>query len=146
MIYLVSDHRGFNLKEQVKKYLTEQKIPFIDGGTDNADKIVHSNFYARAAAKYVLEHKKAKGVAICGSGFGMALQANRFKGIRAVACYNELMSERAVMHNNMNIICIGSEWTAFDEVKKMISKFLTTKPLKGRYLLRENMLDEDVTL
>ena len=108
----------------------EQKIEFIDGGTDNDKTIVHSNFYARDAAKFVLSHKKAKGIAICGSGFGMALQANRFKGIRAVACYNELMVERAVKHNNMNLLCIGSEWTNLDEVKKMITKFLTIKPFE----------------
>lgn len=143
MIYIVSDHRGYKLKEQVKTYLKEQKIPFIDGGTDNGETNVHANFYARDAVKYLLEHKKAKAIAICGSGINMVLQANRFKGIRAVACYSELMAERAVMHNNMNIMCLGSEWTNIDEVKKMITKFLTTKPLKGRYLLRENMLDED---
>ena len=144
MIYLVSDHRGYKLKEQVKEYLKEQKIPFIDGGTDNDEQIVHANFYARETAKYILEHKKAKGIAICGSGINMALQANRFRGIRGVCCYSELMAERAVMHNNMNVMCIGSEWTDIAELKKMITKFLTTKPLKGRYLLRENMLDEDV--
>ena len=145
MIYLVSDHRGYKLKEQVKEYLTEQKIPFIDGGTDN-EEITHSNFYARDAVKYLKEHKKSKGIANCGRGFAMALQANRFKRIRAVDCYNETMAVRAVEHNNMNILCIGSEWTDITEVKKMITKFLSTKPFKGRHLLRENMLDEDVVL
>ncbi len=142
MIYLVSDHRGFKLKEEVKEYLKSQDIAFVDGGTDN-EEITHTNIYARKAVDYILKHKKAKAIAICGSGMGMTLQANRFKGIRAVACYSETMAQRAVEHNHMNIMCIGSEYVNMFEVKKMINKFINTKPLNGRYLLRKNMLDED---
>lgn len=144
MIYLASDHRGFKLKEQIKQYLSEQNVKFIDGGTNNEEQIVHANFYARDAVKYLQAHKKAKAILICGSGINMALQANRFKGIRAVACYSELMAERAVMHNNMNIMCLASEWVVIDEVKKMINKFFATVPFKGRYLYREKLLDEEL--
>ncbi len=143
MIYLVADHRGFKLKEQVKQFLTEQKIKFIDGGAFDEERSDVEKF-VRDQVKYMYEHKTAKGIAICGSGMGAALQANRFKKIRGVACYNANMVVRAVEHNNMNVLCIGSEWTKIGEVKKMINAFLTTKPLKERYLIRENMLDEDL--
>lgn len=143
MIYLVADHRGYKLKEQVKEYLKEQKIAFIDGGANNEERS-DVEAYVRDQVKYMYAHPKAKGIAICGTAMGATLQANRFKKIRGVACYNQAMVVRAIEHNYMNILCMGSEYTKIDEAKKMINAFLTTKPLPGRYLVRTNMLDEDL--
>lgn len=143
MIYLVADHRGYKLKEQVKKFLTEQKIKFIDGGAFDEERSDVEAF-VRDQVKYMYAHPKAKGIAICGTAMGASLQANRFKKIRGVACYTEAMVVRAIEHNHMNILCLGSEYTGIDEIKKMIKAFLATEPLQERYLIRTNMLDEDL--
>ena len=82
-------------------------------------------------------------ILFCGSGFGMAIQANRFKGARAVVCFDVFDVEQARQHNDMNVLCIGADYTDFDTAKYMIEAFFETKFLKGRHKRRVEKLDED---
>ena len=77
----------------------------------------------------------------CGSGFVMAIQANRFKGARAVVCFDIFDVEQARQHNDMNVLCIGADYVDFETAKYMIEAFFETKFLKGRHTRRVKKLD-----
>ncbi|MEA2038081.1 MAG: ribose 5-phosphate isomerase B [Nanoarchaeota archaeon] len=125
-IIIGSDHAGFKLKEDIKKYLTELKYEIEDLGT-NSEESVDYPLIAQKVAKKVTE-TKAIGILICGTGIGMSITANRFKGIRAAVCYDELTAKMAKEHNDANILCLGSRTQTAENYKKVIETFLKTKP------------------
>ena len=92
--------------------------------------------YAKKTAKRVATKKSDVGILICGSGTGMAISANKIKGIRAAVCYNMQSTRLSRQHNNANIIAIGSRLTNNNMVMKLIKTFLNTKFEGGRHLKR----------
>ncbi len=115
----------------------------VDLGPDSLDQNDDYNDGAIAVAKNVLSNPESFGILLCGSAIGVNIQANRFRGIRAVACYNEKLAELARLHNNANIICIPADFIDFPTTVKCIKTFLSTTPLSDeKYLRRNNRLDE----
>ena len=134
-ISLSSDHAGFSLKEKIRKYLLKKKIKVLDlGPTDNNS--VDYPDYAKKVAKNVLSKKSKIGILVCGSGTGMAISANKFKKIRAAVCYNIASTRLSRMHNNANILALGSRLTNKQNAFKLVNVFLSTKFEGGRHLRR----------
>ena len=134
-IFISSDHAGYKLKEQIKKYLKTKKIICFDLGPSSNKKVDYP-IYAHKLAKRVKTSKKNVGILVCGSGTGMAISANKTKKIRAAVCYNPKSTRLSRQHNNANIIAIGSRLTKRNVAIKLVSIFLETKFEGGRHLRR----------
>ena len=97
--------------------------------------------YAKKVAKRIKSKKSDMGILVCGSGTGMSMTANKYKGIRAAVCYNEASTRLSRQHNNANIIALGSRLTKKNKVFKLIKIFLSTKFEGGRHKRRVRKLD-----
>ena len=131
-IYISSDHAGFNLKERIKKKFSK-KIIFTDLGTNNSKISVNYPEFAHKLCKKVAQNKQNMGILVCGSGMGMSMAANRHKKIRAAVCYSIKNTKLSRLHNNANIITLGSRLTKKNTAFKCIEVFLNTKFEGGRH-------------
>ena len=134
-ICISSDHAGYNLKEFIKTYFVKKEISLIDLGPFEIKSVDYRD-YAKKVAKRVSKKRSDVGILVCGSGTGMAISANKTKGIRAAVCYNAKSTRLSREHNNANIIALGSRLTNKKEVIKLIKIFLNTKFQGGRHLRR----------
>ena len=134
-ICIASDHAGFKLKENIKRFLIKKKISIIDLGP-NCEKSVDYPDFAKKVSLRVKSKKSQIGILVCGSGTGMAISANKTKGIRAAVCYNLKSTKLSRQHNNANVISLGSRLTKKENALKMISTFLSTNFEGGRHLKR----------
>ncbi len=130
-----SDHAGFHLKEYIKDFIINSKISIIDMGPFT-DKSVDYPDFAKKVSNRVSKKKSDIGILVCGSGTGMAISANKTKGIRAVVGYNVKSTQLSRQHNNANILCLGSRLTKKKDIKKIVSIFLDTKFEGGRHQRR----------
>lgn len=106
-IVIASDHAGFDLKSEIISYLKSKNIDVVDLGPDTAKTSVDYPDYAKKAVDFVLA-ENCLGILICGTGIGMSISANRFKGIRAALVGDTYSAKMTKRHNNANIICMGS--------------------------------------
>ena len=134
-IFISSDHAGFNLKEQIKKKFFK-KYKFQDLGTNNSKKSVNYPDYAHKLCKKVSANNKNIGILVCGSGMGMSMAANKHKKIRAAVCYSVKNTKLSRLHNNANIITLGSRLTKKNTAFKCIDTFIDTKFEGGRHTKR----------
>lgn len=140
MLYIASDHAGFELKEKLTTYLTKNGVEFIDLGTNSTESVDYPVF-AKLLAEKVLENTDNKGVLICGTGIGMSIVANRFKGIRAGLCKDAKTAVLTRQHNDANVLVLAGRSTSACRAKKILDKFLTTEFLGGRHANRINQID-----
>jgi ribose 5-phosphate isomerase B len=138
-ICIASDHAGYDLKEEIKDYLIKKSISVIDLGPFVKDSVDYPD-YAKKVAKRLVLRKSDAGILVCGSGTGMAITANKFKGIRAAQCYNKASTVLSRQHNNSNIICLGSRMLKYKEAFKYVMYFLNTKFESGRHQKRVNKI------
>ena len=131
-ICISSDHAGYKIKEFIKNELISLGISIIDLGPFS-EKSVDYPDYAKRVSKRVVAKKSDIGILVCGSGTGMAITANKTKGIRAAVGYNLKSTQLSRQHNNANILCLGSRLTKKKDIKKIISIFLRTKFEGGRH-------------
>ena len=134
-IFISSDHAGFNLKEQIKKKFSK-KYKFQDLGTNNSKVSVNYPYFAHRLCKKVSNNTKYIGILVCGSGMGMSMAANRHKKIRAAVCYSVKNTKLSRLHNNANIITLGSRLTKKNTAFKCIETFVNTKFEGGRHTKR----------
>ena len=134
-IFISSDHAGFKLKEAIKKYLLNKKLPFQDLGPNNNDRVDYPDF-AHKVAKKVKTSKNNVGILVCGSGMGMNIAANRHKNIRAAQCFNLKSTKLSRLHNDANIITLGSRLLTKKNALSCIGVFLNTKFEGGRHSKR----------
>jgi len=134
-IYISSDHAGFKLKESIKDYLSKKKINFQDLGPNNNDRVDYPDF-AHKVARKVRTNKKNVGILVCGSGMGMSIAANRHKNIRAAQCFNLKSTKLSRLHNDANVITLGSRLLSKKNALNCISVFLNTKFEGGRHTKR----------
>ena len=134
-VCIASDHAGFNLKEDIKNYLVNKKVSIFDIGP-YAYKSVDYPDYAKKVAKRIKGKKSDFGILVCGSGIGMAISANKIRGVRAAVCYNKTSTYLCRSHNNANILCIGARLTKKNNIGKIVSVFLKTKFEGGRHQRR----------
>ena len=134
-ICIASDHAGFNLKESIKDFLINKNISIIDLGPMNDNSVDYPD-YAKKLSNRIKLKKSDIGILVCGSGTGMAMSANKIKGIRAAVCYNMKSTRLSRQHNDANIISIGSRLTKKNTAFKLVSIFLKTKFEGGRHQRR----------
>ena len=138
-IFISSDHAGFNLKEQIKKKFSK-KYKFQDLGPNNSLISVNYPDYAHKLCKKVGTNSKNMGILVCGSGIGMSMAANRHKKIRAAVCYSVKNTKLSRLHNNANIITLGSRLTKKNIAFKCVEIFMNTKFEGGRHKKRVNKI------
>ena len=134
-IYISSDHAGYNLKENIKRKFKKKYI-FLDLGTDNSKVSVNYPDFAHRLCKKVSNDSKNIGILVCRSGMGMSMAANKHKKIRAAVCYSVKNTKLSRLHNNANIITLGSRLTKKDTAFKCIEAFINTKFEGGRHKKR----------
>ena len=134
-IFISSDHAGYILKEQIKKRF-KRKFLFDDLGTDNSKVSVNYPDYAHKLCRKISSNSKNMGILVCGSGMGMAMAANKHKKIRAAVCYSVKNTKLSRLHNNANIITLGSRLTKKNIAFKCIEVFVNTKFEGGRHKKR----------
>lgn len=138
-IFIGSDHRGVNLKEQIKQILAEDGFIVIDTKTQNNDSDDYPDF-AFEVGESVLENEGSLGILICGNGIGISIAANKVKGIRCARVVSEDDAFKAKNHNGANIIAIGAD-DKLEKVMEIISVFISTKPAdEERHLKRINKI------
>ena len=131
-IFISSDHAGFKLKEAIKIFLNKKRYKFTDLGPRNDDKVDYPD-YAHKVAKKVKINKNHVGILVCGSGMGMNIAANRHKNIRAAQCFNLKSTKLSRLHNDANIITLGSRLLNKKNVMSLVNIFLNTKFEGGRH-------------
>ena len=141
MIALGSDHGGYKLKEEIKKYLEEVGIDYKDFGTDSEERTDYP-IYAKKVAEAIQSKECDKGILLCKSGCGMAIVANKFKGIRAGLVINENEAKFAKADDDINVITIGGNNTSIEEAIKIIRMWLGTEFKGGRYQERIEMINK----
>ena len=134
-ICISSDHAGFEIKEFIKELLIKSKISTIDLGP-LSNKSVDYPDYAKKVSNRVSKRKSDVGILVCGSGTGMAISANKTKGIRAAVGYNIKSTQLSRQHNNANILCLGARLIKRKDIKRILSIFLKTKFEGGRHKRR----------
>jgi ribose 5-phosphate isomerase B len=134
-IFISSDHAGYKLKEFIKIYLSKKKLSFQDMGPYNANRVDYPDF-AHKVAKRVKTNKDNIGILVCGSGMGMNIAANRHKNIRAAQCFNLKSTKLSRLHNNANIITLGSRLLTKKNALSCVGVFLNTKFEGGRHSKR----------
>ena len=134
-IFLSSDHAGYKLKESIKLYLDKKKILYTDLGPFNGDRVDYPD-YAHKVAKKVKTSSNHAGILVCGSGMGMNIAANRHKNIRAAQCFNLKSTRLSRLHNDANIITLGSRLLKKKNVMNLVNVFLNTKFEGGRHMKR----------
>ena len=141
-IVLATDHAGFELKEHVKKFLSEKGFEIKDFGALEYDALDDYPDFIIPAAKFISEHKLI-GIIFGGSGQGEAMAANRIKGIRAAVFYDgpDDIIELSKLHNNANILSIGARFVSKKKSEEIINLWLSTDFEKGRHKKRIDKLD-----
>ena len=134
-IFISSDHAGFKLKEEIKSHLSKKKISFKDLGPFNDDRVDYPD-YAHKVARKVKTNKNNVGILVCGSGMGMNIAANRHKNIRAAQCFNLKSTKLSRLHNDANIITLGSRLLNKKLALSCVNTFLNTKFEGGRHIKR----------
>jgi len=143
---IASDHRGYEFKDQLSKWLTpiDKDLTFdISVFYDVGPHTEVKTDYPIIANKLAIEiSSKASnvGILICGSGYGVSISANRVPGVRAVVCRTEKEAEMARKHNDANVLCLGADFTSLQKAKSIIKTFFTTKFEGGRHQKRVDMM------
>lgn len=143
MIYLGADHRGFKLKEDVKKFLKETERDFIDmGNTVYEENDDYTDFAKLVAEKVSTNPEKDKGILICGSGVGVDIVANKFKGVRSALADDEATAKQSRAHDDTNVLSMPADEVNFELAKKIITIWLNT-PFSNRekYKRRINKIE-----
>ena len=134
-IILASDHAGFKLKEEIKRFLIKKRKKVLDLGTKNTNAADYPD-YAHLLSKKMKKSENQFGILICASGIGMSMVANKHKNIRAALCYNSKSTKLSRLHNNANVMTIGSRLIKKNVALKCVNTFLNTNFDGGRHSRR----------
>jgi ribose 5-phosphate isomerase B len=134
-IAIGSDHRGFNLKSKVVALLQGQGHDVVDAGSHTPDHVDYPDLAAHVGG-LVSRGEVDRGILICGSGIGMAIVANKFPGVRAAPCYDELTAEMSRRHNDLNVLCLSADMLGERLVDRLVEIWITTKFEGGRHARR----------
>lgn len=141
MLAIGSDHGGYELKEEIKKYLDERHIAYKDFGTYSAASVDYPDI-AYPVAKAVAEGECEKGILCCGTGIGISMAANKVKGVRAACCSDCFSAKLTRQHNDANILCMGGRIVGAGKALMMVELFLDTPYEGGRHQKRIDKLME----
>lgn len=134
-IALASDHAGYEEKEKLKKTLDEVGVQYDDLGTASSDPVDYPD-YAHKVAEGVASGKYDQGLLVCGSGTGMAIAANKVKGVRAAVAWNEEIARLARQHNDANVLSLAARYVPDEEQQKIVKAFFSSGFDGGRHQRR----------
>ncbi|MDY0213373.1 MAG: ribose 5-phosphate isomerase B [Desulfuromonadaceae bacterium] len=138
MLYIASDHGGFDLKKHLKECLREREIDCVDLGVESRDSVDYPDLAATLAHE-VMNDKDNLGILICGTGIGMSIAANKFHGIRAALVHDEFTARMAREHNNANVLVLGGRVLNPALACKIVQIWLNSVYEGGRH---QNRLDK----
>lgn len=143
-IALGADHGGYELKEQVKKYLNDKGFEVLDLGAHSTESVDYPEF-GKAVGNAVVEGKVDRGIIICGTGIGISIAANRIPGVRAALCTNTTMAKLTREHNDANVLALGARMVGDVLALDMVETFLTTEFEGGRHAARIAKIEKEKT-
>lgn len=132
---IASDHRGVHIKARLVQTLLSHGYEVTDAGTDSVEPVDYPDFAIRVAAA-IRDGRLDRGILICGTGIGMAIVANKFEGVRAAPCYDEVMVEMSRRHNDVNVLCLPGDLIGERPIDDLVLMWLRTNFEKGRHLKR----------
>lgn len=132
---LASDHRGVHIKSRLCQCLTNEGFEVVDEGTDTTDAVDYPD-YARKVADGIACGKLDRGILICGTGIGMSIVANKYPGVRAAPCYDEVMVEMSRRHNDINVLCLPGDLIGERSIDELVLMWLRTEFESGRHTAR----------
>jgi ribose 5-phosphate isomerase B len=136
-----SDHRGYHLKEQILAILQSKGHEVQDVGASGTESVDYPDF-AALVAKLVSQGAVERGILICGSGIGMAITANKFCGVRAAPCNDEVTAEISRRHNDLNVLCLSGDMLSPRAVERIVEVWITTPFEGGRHERRIEKIHE----
>lgn len=139
IVAITNDHAGVALKQLLMGEVSACGFTPLDLGTNTTDSVDYPD-YGNLVAKAVTDGRAHFGIAICGSGIGISIAANRHAGIRAALCSSGLAAELSRLHNDANVLCLGARLIGDAEAKECVKRFLTTKFEGGRHAARVSKL------
>ena len=134
-IFLSSDHGGFELKEKVKSFLSDNNFEYEDLGCSSLEPVDYPDF-AKLLSKKIKDNNNSKGILFCGTGIGISMAANRFPHIRAALCTSVEMASKSRKHNNANVLALGGRILEDNLALEIVKEFLHTDFEAGRHSLR----------
>ena len=140
-IILASDHGGFELKNEIKKYLQEQSYEVIDIGTNSSESCDYP-IYAKQLCSKIINKEFEFGILFCGTGLGMQIASNKIKGIRAVCVSDTFSARMSREHNNSNVLCLGQRVVGIGLAKEIVDTWLNAEFASGRHQKRVDMLED----
>ena len=140
-IFIGSDHAGFLYKEKIREKLTSDGYIVTDKGCFGEESVDYPVF-AGAVCTDVLKTENSLGILICGSGIGMSITANKYKGIRCALCHNEYTAEMSRKHNNANVLALGARVIGIDLAIEIVKKFISAQFEGGRHQKRLDLICE----
>ena len=132
---IASDHRGYHLKEKLGEILRTKGHEVFDEGTSLTESVDYPD-YAALVARRVSDQTADRGILVCGTGIGMAITANKFPGVRASPCTDEVTTEMSRRHNDLNILCLPADMLSPRAVERLIEVWLDTEFEGGRHSRR----------
>jgi len=147
-LFLAADHRGFTDKQRLLNLLGNSNVKetyeIVDLGPETLKPEDDFNDAAINVARHVKNNPASRGIIICGSAHGVSIQANRFKGIRAICGYTPELVRLGRLHNDANILCLSSDFMDDTTMNRAVTMFLSAEFLpEERYIRRNARLDED---
>ena len=130
-----SDHRGYHVKVRLAQLLRRLGHEVVDEGTDDAESVDYPDYAAAVSCK-VAKGQVDRGILICGSGVGMAIAANKIRGIRAATCYDEVIAEMCRAHNDVNVLCLSGDLLGERRIDRIVTLWLSTDFAGGRHARR----------
>lgn len=141
MIAIGSDHGGYKLKEEIKRYFDEKDIEYKDYGTNSEERTDYP-IYAKKVAESIQKKECDSGILVCRSGYGMTVVANKFRGIRAASIHDEESAKFAKADDDINVITLGGDYLSTNEAICIIRNWLGTEFKGGRYEERLKMVEK----
>ncbi len=139
MIAIGSDHGGYELKEELKKVLEEKGLEYKDCGAYSTDRVDYP-IVAKEVSKSVADKVCERGILICRSGYGMAMVANKFKGVRSAPCFCTRAAQFSRLHNDTNVLSLGADYVTVEEAKEILITWLETEFEGGRHQERLDLV------
>lgn len=140
-IAVASDHRGFSVKGKILSLLKELGHEGLDYGPEKSESVDYPD-YAAKVAKSVANKEVDRGILICGTGIGMCIVANKFPGVRAAPCHDDLTAEMSRLHNDANVLCLSADLLGDRLVNRMVEIWVTTAFEGGRHKRRVDQISE----
>jgi ribose 5-phosphate isomerase B len=134
-IAIASDHRGYTVKGKILALIAELGHHSVDMGTNSSESVDYPDFAVKVA-QAVSEKSVERGILICGTGMGMCITANKFPGVRACTCHDDLTAEMSRRHNDANVLCLSADLLGDRLVNRMVEIWLKTEFEGGRHARR----------